>query len=102
MVTPSVLFQSMGKASEVALQALLGYKIPAQNTVVRGGLGYRLGDAMEVLVGVDYKDLRVGLSYDLTLSQLRAPNNAFELAVSYIARIYKRPKIDPVIFCPRF
>jgi type IX secretion system PorP/SprF family membrane protein len=102
MVTPSVLFQSMGKASEVALQALLGYKIPAQSTVVRAGLGYRLGDAMEVLMGVDYKDLRVGVSYDVTLSQLRSPHNAFELAVSYIARIYKRPKIDPVIFCPRF
>ncbi|MCB0688949.1 MAG: PorP/SprF family type IX secretion system membrane protein, partial [Saprospiraceae bacterium] len=102
MVTPSILFQSLGSASEVAVQGMLGYKIPAQNTVLKGGLGYRLGDAAEVLVGVDYKDLRVGASYDLTLSDLKAPHNAFELAVAYIIRIYKRPKVDPVIFCPRF
>lgn len=101
-VTPSVLFHSFGPASEVAVQGLLGYKIPAQNTVIKAGLGYRLGDAMEVLAGVDYKDLRVGASYDLTLSDLQSPHNAFELAVAYILRIYKRPKIDPVIFCPRF
>ncbi|MCB0666499.1 MAG: PorP/SprF family type IX secretion system membrane protein [Saprospiraceae bacterium] len=102
MVTPSILFQNLGTASEVAVQGMLGYKIPDQNTVLKAGLGYRLGDAMEVLAGVDYKDLRVGASYDLTLSDLKAPNNAFELAVAYIIRIYKRPKVDPVIFCPRF
>ncbi len=101
-LTPSVLFQTLGPASEVAVQGLVGYKIPAENTVIKAGMGYRLGDAMEALVGVDYKDLRVGASYDLTLSDLQAPSNAFEIAVAYIFRIYKRPKIDPVIFCPRF
>ncbi len=102
LFTPSVLFQSIGPASEMSVQGMAGYKITSEDLVIKGGLGYRLGDALEVLVGADYKDFRVGLSYDLTLSSLSDPNNAFEIAVAYIGRIYKRPKIDPVIFCPRF
>jgi len=101
VVEPSILFESIGPATEVAIQALGGYKLDGE-TILRAGLGYRLGDALEVLAGLQYKDLRVGASYDLTLSQLENPNGAFELAVAYIGRIYKRPKVDPVIFCPRF
>ncbi len=101
MAEPSILFESIGPATEVAAQALGGYKFDAE-TVLKAGLGYRIGDALQVLAGVQYKDLRVGASYDLTLSALENPNGAFELAVAYIGKIYKRPKVDPVIFCPRF
>ncbi|NND33350.1 MAG: PorP/SprF family type IX secretion system membrane protein [Saprospiraceae bacterium] len=102
LVLPSVLFQSLGPASELDLQGMVGYKIPSESTVLKAGLGYRIGDALQVLLGVDYKDLRVGASYDLTLSALSSPHNGFEIGVAYIAKIYKRPKVDPVIFCPRF
>ncbi len=102
LVVPSVLYQSLGPASEFSAQGMLGYKMSEQDLVLKAGLGYRVGDALEILLGVDYKDFRVGASYDLTVSDLAAPNKAFELAVAYIGRIYKRPKIDPVIFCPRF
>jgi type IX secretion system PorP/SprF family membrane protein len=101
-VMPSVLFQSIGPASEFAVQAMAGYKMPVENLMVSAGLGYRIGDALEVLGGIEYKDLRVGISYDLTLSDLVSPYGAFELAVAYIGKIHKRPKVDPVIFCPRF
>lgn len=101
-VMPSILFQSIGPASEFAVQGMVGYKMPAENLVLSAGLGYRIGDALEVLGGIEYKDLRVGISYDLTLSDLVSPYGAFELAVAYIGKIYKRPKVDPVIFCPRF
>ncbi len=100
--TPSIFVQSLAPAREVAVQAMAGYKLPKESTVLRAGLGYRVGDALQLLFGVDYKDLRVGASYDVTVSGLSSPNNAFELGVSYIARIYKRPKVDPIIFCPRF
>jgi type IX secretion system PorP/SprF family membrane protein len=102
LVLPSVLFQTIGPAQEIDLQGMVGYKIPAESVVLKAGLGYRVGDALQALFGVDYKDLRVGASYDLNVSSLSSPNGAFELGVTYIARIYKRPKIDPVIFCPRF
>ena len=102
LLIPSVLYQSIGPASELSAQGMLGYKMSEQDLILKAGLGYRVGDALEVLLGIDYKDFRVGASFDLTLSDLASPNKAFELAVAYIGRIYKRPKIDPVIFCPRF
>lgn len=102
LIIPSVLYQKIGPASELSVQGMLGYKLPEQDMILKGGLGYRLGDALQVLIGLDYKDLRVGASYDVTVSDLASPSNAFELGVAYIARIYKRPKVDPVIFCPRF
>jgi len=102
LVIPSILFSTLGPANEIIAQGMLGYKMPAEDLVLKGGLGYRLRDAIQVLIGVDYKDFRVGASYDLTASSLSTPNNAFELGVTYIAKIYKRPKVDPVIFCPRF
>ena len=70
---------------------------------MRFGAGYRLRDAAEVLVGAYYKDFRIAASYDVTLSELKDRNNTvggFELAVSYIGKIFKEPKVKPVIFCP--
>ena len=37
-----------------------------------GGLGYRVQDAIYVLGGVNWKKLRVGVSYDFTTSRLGA------------------------------
>lgn len=102
LVDAGVLGQFLGGAREVSAQARVGYRVKNKSTVVYGGLGYRLGDAAALLLGLDYKQFRAGLAYDLTLSSLSTPNNAVELAVSFIGNIYKRPKIDPVIFCPRF
>ena len=102
VLLPSVLYQSIGPASEFSAQGMLGYKLASEDMLLKAGLGYRVGDAAEILLGLDYKDFRIGASYDLTVSSLASPNNAFELAVAYIGRIYKRPKIEPVIFCPRF
>ncbi|MEM6964514.1 MAG: type IX secretion system membrane protein PorP/SprF, partial [Bacteroidota bacterium] len=69
------------------------------------GLGYRLRDATKFIVGMDYKQFRVGAAYDLTVSDLRDADGVpggFELGASYIAKIYKKPDVKPVIFCPRF
>jgi hypothetical protein len=35
-----------------------------------GGLGYRIGDAFTFLGGVNWKWLRIGVAYDLTVSKL--------------------------------
>jgi len=93
--------QFLGGANEIAVQGRAGYRVN-EETVALAGLGYRLGDAAAVLLGIEHKSVRVGFAYDLTLSSLTAPNNGIEFAVSYIGKIFKRPKIDPVIFCPRF
>ena len=100
-IIPAFFIQNLEKATEVQFQAMAGYKMLSEDVVVYGGLGYRFGDAFEILASIDYKSLKAGISYDLTLADL-APTGGFEIAVSYIGKIYKRPKVTPAIFCPRF
>ena len=69
------------------------------------GIGYRLRDATKFIVGMDYGPFKVGAAYDLTISDLRdatSSANGFELAATYVAAIFKKPDVKPVIFCPRF
>lgn len=101
-VRPAVQFQYMDSQYELLLQAIGGYVIsPEEQLTLLVGLGYRLQDAVIPYVGVDYKTFKVGLAYDLNASKLGA-GTAFELAVSYIVRVVKKPTVKPVIFCPRF
>ena len=75
-----------------------------KNIKLRFGLGYRLGDAGEILVGLDYGALKVALGYDLTLSNLNNTNNGvggFEIGANYIISVYKKPKVTPAVLCPQ-
>lgn len=104
MLSPSFLFNNIEKMSEGAIQALLGYHFNKDLTL-KFGPAYRLGDAVSVIVGVDYKQFRAGVAYDLTVSELSTSNKSqggFEIGVWYIARIFKQPVAKPVIFCPQF
>lgn len=103
-IEPSALIQLTTGGAEVVVQAMAGYGIN-EDFVLRMGPGYRVGDAGQVLLGMDYKrDLRVGVSYDVNLSSLSGVSKlqgGFELAASYIVKIYKKPKISPAILCPQ-
>jgi type IX secretion system PorP/SprF family membrane protein len=63
---------------------------------------YPNSDAVFFLVGLEIKDLRIGLSYDLTISRLAAPSNgASEISVQYeIAKKSRRRKV--YVSCPKF
>jgi len=103
-IEPSLFFQTMGGTSEVVVQSVAGYQFN-EDLILRGGLGYRLGDAAQLLLGADYEDFRVGLAYDLNTSSLVAATKSvggFELALSYIIKIYKKPDVIPAILCPDF
>ena len=105
-IKPTFLFQSLSGANEIMIQGIAGYHLnEKKDMTLNVGIGYRLRDATEFIVGMDYKSFRVGAAYDLTVSDLRDASSAaggFELGVSYIARIFKKPEVKPVIFCPRF
>jgi hypothetical protein len=79
---------------------------PEKQMVLRAGVGYRLADAFQLIVGMDFKDnIKVTLGYDLNISKLSAASNGiggFELSAVYIGKIYKKPDPEPVLFCPRF
>lgn len=102
-INPAIIFQNKSSFSELAIQGTADYLLNQQKMMtVTGGLGYRLGDAVELIGGIQIKDLRIALSYDLTVSNFtQAGGGAFELAVGYVGRIFKNPDVKPVIFCPR-
>ena len=107
-VGPSFIYQTMSGADEISLQALGAYQFNAEKDIdLNFGLGYRLsgGDAIYPMFGARYKNLRVGLAYDVNISPLKSVSNyrgGFELAANYIVKIYKPAKIKTRVICPRF
>ncbi len=104
-IAPSFLIQTTrGTRPEVVLQAPVGFTFNQErNQKLIFGLGYRLGDALQFLAGYEVKDVRFALSYDLTTSSKRQiSSGGFEIAASYIIKVYKQPKIEPAILCPNF
>ncbi|MBL7790857.1 MAG: PorP/SprF family type IX secretion system membrane protein [Saprospiraceae bacterium] len=101
--TPTFLWQNTAKTNEIAIQGWANYKLNTDFTL-KGGLGYRVKDAGKVLLGADWKDLRVALAYDLNLSSNPAEvyQGGFEIAAWYILKIFKKPTLKPAILCPRF
>lgn len=104
-IRPQFLYQRTGKQQELVLQTKLSYLFkPELNLYLNGGLGYRVGDAVQVLLGADYKDWKFGISYDINANRFVPATNTFgsiELAVGYVGKIYKKPKVKPTIICPR-
>ncbi|MEN0004426.1 MAG: PorP/SprF family type IX secretion system membrane protein [Bacteroidota bacterium] len=105
-IQPKLFFQNTGGFSETYIQAWGNYLVNKEDDfTLNFGLGYRIGDAAKTLLGADYKGFRAGLAYDITLSSLSEVNNgqgAFEIALSYILKIYKDPVVKPAVFCPKF
>ncbi len=103
---PAVIVRTAAGLTETMLQGVGGLVLNQKdNTIVRAGIGYRVGDALQALVGIDYGDIRAGLAYDITTSTLRSSTSVkdgFELGVTYIGKIFKKPTSTPVILCPKY
>lgn len=103
-LSPTILVQTTAGAFEAVAQCWAGYEIK-KDIRLNLGAGYRIGDAAQILVGLDYEDLRVAASYDMNLSSLAAVSKTvggFEISAWYVLKMYKKPDIKPIIFCPRF
>jgi hypothetical protein len=75
---------------------------PVNNVMLYGGFSSRLGDAMIVLLGMDYKSYRFGFAYDINYSKFQAATNkrgAFEVGLLYIFKKYK-PFMPKKRVCP--
>ena len=98
----------MSGADEISLQALAAYMFNEEKDIdLNFGLGYRRsgGDAVYPMLGARYKTLRIGLAYDVNVSDLSAQSNyrgGFEIAANYIVKIYKPAKVKTKVLCPRF
>lgn len=100
---PTVFFQQTRSTSTASIQAWAGRQVN-EDVMLKFGLGYRTADAGKVLFGIDYKDVRAALAYDIPLGQTSPVDDnlgAFELSAYYLLRIYKQPEVTPKILCPR-
>lgn len=106
-VMPSILYMSQTQAKEINFGTNLGYHISNANMEAEFYFGgyYRLGDAANLLIGGEYKKVKLGLSYDLNISDLNTATNnkgGFELSLSFTGCIGGLILDPPILWCPRF
>jgi len=65
--TPSVFLKSDMNTFQADINLMARY-----NNKIWGGLSYRISDAISLMIGMAYKDLEIGYSYDIPTSQIAA------------------------------
>jgi len=105
---PGVLFQLQSKAREINFGTNFGWHFlntdTKRATFFFGGW-YRLQDAAIAMVGLEYNRFRVGVSYDITTSDLNTANNlrgGFEISAMYTGLFSKPTDNNIFLFCPRY
>jgi type IX secretion system PorP/SprF family membrane protein len=101
-ITPNGLLMQQGTAHERMI-GIYGQLVVGEGMDFLGGLNYRFNDAVVPFIGFSYKDFVLGLSYDVTtsqLSQIAGSTNAFEISISFTGRKHRKMDAQPFI-CPR-
>ena len=103
-LSTSAIHQIQNKASETTIGAALGLNANNDNdnpTNVYLGSWIRFNDAIIPYIGLEFAGLRIGASYDLNISSLKAATGnrgGSEISIIYI----KKPAGSKGIPCPRF
>lgn len=104
-VKPRIKYEKRSSNNEITVQTVAGILFNKEKNIdLEGGLGYRVGNALEFLFGLRYGPLKIGASFDLTLTDQADIDNragAFEIAIGYVAIIHKKPEPKPILMCPR-
>jgi type IX secretion system PorP/SprF family membrane protein len=101
---PQLLYMTQAKAQEVNIGAMVSYAINP-DVKIFGGAWYRLNDAVIPMIGIDYKHVRFGFSYDVNTSSLSEASNGnggFELSLGYTGCLGGFVLDKPIFFCPRY
>jgi type IX secretion system PorP/SprF family membrane protein len=103
-INTSIIHQIQNKASETTLGAALSLNAnPGElnPTNVYIGSWYRFNDAVIPYVGIEFAGLRIGVSYDVNTSSLKAATGS--RGGSEISLIYIKRKVEQKgIPCPKF
>ncbi len=100
VLSTNAIYQDQLQASYFSVGGALGYYLAGENeTFVNAGLWYWSANALVPYIGLTYKNIQYGLSYDITISKLnqaaRRPNTA-ELSII----IRGKNGVSGVIPCP--
>ena len=100
----SVIHQIQNKASETTIGAAIAANLNQDQekpTSVYLGSWVRFNDAVVPYIGLEFGGLRIGASYDMNISSLKAATNTrggSEISLIYI----KQPAENKGIPCPKF
>jgi type IX secretion system PorP/SprF family membrane protein len=103
-LSPTFLFMLQGNAQQYNLGIGLNYWVN-DNIAVFGGPWYRVNDAFILAAGVEIYNARLGLSYDITASDLKQATQAqgaLELSVVYVFKKQRPGKSTSISYCPIF
>jgi type IX secretion system PorP/SprF family membrane protein len=83
-VLPHIVYLLQGNAHELTVGSQVELNVNEETSVLTGA-NYRVKDAINLLAGISYKNLVLGLSYDFTnssLSKMIKPVNSFEISIT--------------------
>jgi type IX secretion system PorP/SprF family membrane protein len=107
----SAMYQKQGPASELLLGGAVGFVMNpghneyTRNTIFYLGGWYRYGDAIAPYIGFEWSKMKIGFSYDVTLSSaqnMTSGQGAYEISVIYNGIINKIIHKKYNYSCPRF
>ena len=107
LLEPTAFLQTTrGGGVETQVRATVGMRIGDEDDrILRAGLGVRLPTRFVYpTIGYQQGDLRVAASFDVSANGLQRVDglaNAFEVAVRYVFKVYKQPKVEPALLCPQ-
>ncbi len=79
--TPSVFVKSDGAALQADFNALVTY-----NKKVWGGMTYRIGETVALMVGFRFNDIEIGYSYDIPMTRVGA-TGSHEIMARYVFKL---------------
>jgi type IX secretion system PorP/SprF family membrane protein len=100
-ISPNVLYQQQFKFHQLNIGLYLTYDF------LIGGLWFRHNfenaDAVIPMVGIHYKNIQFGFSYDATISNLKvASGGAYEASLAWQFPCVEKRRVIRAIKCPRF
>lgn len=108
LLIPSFVYTSVRNLSEVNVGTAFGFDITRHTGFFLGGY-YRVNDAAIAFSAVEWRNTRVGLSYDFTVTGLsdardatHRPTGSIEVSLQYVGKVIPMPGMKQVLFCPRF
>jgi len=104
-LTPEFYYSKSSNFSNISFHLFPEFVVGKKSDFsLRPGLGLRFGDAMIMHLGAIYKNWKVNLSYDMTVSSASVYTNnygGFEIGLQRIFIIRTKPKTKLKLICPR-
>lgn len=99
---PRIVYSRADNATDLSLQFVTSYQFPKSEFDL--GLGYRVGDALEFILGYHFNGWHAFGAYDMTVSSASEFNNnvgGFEIGVYKILVKHPKAKVETKQICPR-